>query len=61
MATELGEALGVFGSIILEQTPANRLDDPDDAAWTMVYLASEEAKFLAGQVIRPTGGWYKSQ
>lgn len=61
IATELGEALGEFGDILLEQTPMNRFGDPDDVAWAMVYLASEEAKFLTGQVISPNGGWYMSQ
>lgn len=61
IATELGDALGEFGNILLEQTPMNRFGDPDDVAWAMIYLASEEAKFLTGQVISPNGGWYMSQ
>lgn len=61
IATELGDALGEFGNILLEQTPMHRFGDPDDVAWAMVYLASQEAKFFTGQVISPNGGWYMSQ
>lgn len=30
----------------------------DDIAWAAVYLASEEATFMTGQVISPNGEWY---
>jgi 3-oxoacyl-[acyl-carrier protein] reductase len=42
-------------------TPMGRFGDPDDIAWAAVYLASEEAKFVTGQVLSPNGGWYMSQ
>lgn len=61
IATELGDALGEFGNVLLEETPMHRFGDSDDVAWAMVYLASEEAKFMTGQVISPNGGWYMSQ
>ena len=38
-----------------------RIGEPDDIAWAAVYLASDEAKFMTGQVISPNGGWYMSQ
>jgi 3-oxoacyl-[acyl-carrier protein] reductase len=41
--------------------PMHRLGDPDDIAWAAVYLASEEAKFMTGQVLSPNGGWHMSQ
>lgn len=34
---------------------------PDDVAWAAVYLASDEAKFMTGQVLAPNGGFYMSQ
>lgn len=46
---------------IIAATPLRRLGTPDDIAWAAVYLASEEAKFMTGQVISPNGGWYMSQ
>ncbi len=47
--------------LITAATPLGRLGQPDDIAWAAVYLASEEAKFMTGQVISPNGGWYMSQ
>ena len=43
------------------QTPMGRLGDADDVAWAAVYLASEEAKYVTGQVLSPNGGWHMSQ
>jgi 3-oxoacyl-[acyl-carrier protein] reductase len=42
-------------------TPMGRFGEPDDIAWAAVYLASEEAKFMTGQVLSPNGGYYMSQ
>jgi 3-oxoacyl-[acyl-carrier protein] reductase len=47
--------------LLAAQTPLGRLGEPDDIAWAAVYLASEEAKFVTGQVLSPNGGWYMSQ
>jgi len=57
MVTFLGDARG----LIAAQTPMGRLGDADDIAWAAVYLASDEAKFVTGQVLSPNGGWYMSQ
>ena len=43
------------------QTPMGRFGEPDDIAWAAVYLASDEAKFVTGQVLSPNGGFYMSQ
>lgn len=43
------------------QTPMGRYGEPDDIAWAAVYLASDEAKFVTGQVLSPNGGWHMSQ
>lgn len=59
--TDMTAPLGVLRSGIAAQTPLRRLGEPDDIAWAAVYLASEEAKFMTGQVISPNGGWYMSQ
>ena len=47
--------------LIAAQTPMGRFGDPDDIAWAAVYLASNEAKFMTGQVLSPNGGWHMSQ
>jgi len=59
--TDMTAPLGVLRLAIAAQTPLRRLGEPDDIAWAAVYLASEEAKFMTGQVISPNGGWYMSQ
>jgi 3-oxoacyl-[acyl-carrier protein] reductase len=55
------EPLGDYRQMIALQTPMGRLGEPDDIAWAAVYLASDEAKFVTGQVLSPNGGWYMSQ
>ena len=57
MVTFLGDARG----LIAMQTPMGRFGDADDIAWAAVYLASDEARFVTGQVLSPNGGWYMSQ
>ena len=59
--TDMTAPLGALRSRIAAQTPLQRLGEPDDIAWAAVYLASDEAKFMTGQVISPNGGWYMSQ
>jgi 3-oxoacyl-[acyl-carrier protein] reductase len=59
--TDLTSFLQETRAIIAAQTPMGRLGDVDDIAWAAVYLASEEAKFVTGQVLSPNGGWHMSQ
>ena len=59
--TAMTDALGQMKPLIAMQTPMGRMGDTDDIAWAAVYLASEEAKFVTGQVLSPNGGWYMSQ
>ena len=46
---------------LIAATPLRRMGTPEDIAFAATYLASEEAKFMTGQVISPNGGWYMSQ
>ena len=59
--TDMTEVLGDTRALIAMQTPMGRFGEPDDIAWAAVYLASEEAKFMTGQVLSPNGGWHMSQ
>jgi 3-oxoacyl-[acyl-carrier protein] reductase len=59
--TAMTDALGPMKPLIVAQTPMLRMGDADDIAWAAVYLASDEAKFVTGQVLSPNGGWYMSQ
>jgi 3-oxoacyl-[acyl-carrier protein] reductase len=59
--TDLTGFLGDARAVIQTQTPMGRFGDADDVAWAAVYLASDEAKFVTGQVLSPNGGWHMSQ
>ncbi len=43
------------------ETIRHAFGDCDDIAWPAVYLASDEAKFMTGQVLSPNGGFVMSQ
>ncbi|MCG8554340.1 MAG: 3-oxoacyl-ACP reductase FabG [Proteobacteria bacterium] len=43
---------------LVEQTPAGRMGNPQEVAAAVLYLSSEEAAFVTGQVIRVNGGMY---
>ncbi|MEM9194561.1 MAG: 3-oxoacyl-ACP reductase family protein [Myxococcota bacterium] len=43
---------------IIGQTPAGRIGTPDEVAAAVVFLASEEAAYVTGQVVRVNGGMY---
>ncbi len=59
--TEMLTPLGEVKPLVALQTPLGRLGEPDDIAWAAVYLASDEARFVTGQVLSPNGGWHMSQ
>jgi 3-oxoacyl-[acyl-carrier protein] reductase len=59
--TDMTAPLAEYRQMIAMQTPLRRLGEPDDIAWAAVYLASDEAKFVTGQVLSPNGGWHMSQ
>jgi 3-oxoacyl-[acyl-carrier protein] reductase len=40
------------------RVPLGRLGSPDDVAWTVAFLASDEASYITGQVIAVNGGMY---
>ena len=59
--TELTEPFAAARTLIEAQTPMGRFGDCDDIAWPAVYLASDEAKFMTGQVVSPNGGFVMNQ
>ena len=59
--TAMTDPLADVRPILEAQTPLGRFGEPDDISWAAVYLASDEAKFVTGQVLSPNGGWYMSQ
>jgi 3-oxoacyl-[acyl-carrier protein] reductase len=59
--TDMTAPLRLMRPMLESQIPLGAFGKPDDIAWSAVYLASEEAKYMTGQVISPNGGWYMSQ
>ncbi|HEX4073543.1 MAG TPA: SDR family oxidoreductase, partial [Planctomycetaceae bacterium] len=44
------------GNQLVKRIPARRLGKPEDVAHAVVFLASEEAAYITGQVLRVDGG-----
>jgi len=42
---------------LIEATPLMRFGTPQDIAYALLFLASEQADFLTGQVLSPNGGF----
>jgi 3-oxoacyl-[acyl-carrier protein] reductase len=38
-------------------SPLHAVGEPSDVAWMILYLISDEAKFVTGQTLRPNGGF----
>ena len=38
--------------------PLGRIGKPDDVAFAVLYLASDESSFVTGETINASGGWY---
>jgi 3-oxoacyl-[acyl-carrier protein] reductase len=43
---------------IVEQTPLGRVGKPEEVAAAVLFLASDEASYITGQVLRVNGGMY---
>jgi 3-oxoacyl-[acyl-carrier protein] reductase len=59
IATDMTDKLGEeLQKKIVEQTPAGRVGTPLEVAAAVLYLASDEAGYVTGQVLRVNGGMY---
>lgn len=45
-------------AVIVEQTPLGRVGRPEEVAAAVLYLSSDEAAYVTGQVLRVNGGMY---
>lgn len=61
METEMVQALATYETIkerAVNAQPIKRVGRPDDVADAVVFLASERASFISGEVLHVTGGRY---
>jgi NAD(P)-dependent dehydrogenase (short-subunit alcohol dehydrogenase family) len=42
----------------IDRTPLRRLGDPEEVAAVVAFLASDDARFVTGEVINVSGGWF---
>jgi len=52
-----GDKLAEYNAWVLENQSLKRRGQPEDIANLVVFLASEQASFISGQVINIDGGW----
>ncbi|MCK5155435.1 MAG: SDR family oxidoreductase [Spirochaetales bacterium] len=56
--TEMGKSIPEeVRNEMLKNIPLNKFGDPEDIANTIVFLCSDMAKYITGQVIHVNGGW----
>ena len=57
MTQRVGEERAqMMREVMRKASPLRALGEPDDIAWTVRYLASDAARFVTGQILRPNGG-----
>jgi len=59
--TDMTAPLELMRPMLEAQIPLGAFGKADDIAHAALYLASDESKYVTGQVISPNGGWYMSQ
>jgi 3-oxoacyl-[acyl-carrier protein] reductase len=57
IATDMSEAVrGIAGDKIKDVIPMKRIGNPEEIAHVVAFLASDEASYVTGQIIRVDGG-----
>ena len=52
------DEVDLFRDAVLAQTPMGRKGKPSEIANVALFLASEEASYVTGELIHPDGGWF---
>jgi 3-oxoacyl-[acyl-carrier protein] reductase len=59
IATDMGHRLvAATGKAMVDAIPLRRMGEPEDVAAAAVFLASDEASFITGKILRVDGGAY---
>lgn len=53
----MGVDLDEFAKQLVPGTPLGRLGEPDDIAGVAAFLASDDAKWVTGEILNASGGW----
>jgi 3-oxoacyl-[acyl-carrier protein] reductase len=57
ISTDMGDRLlNFYGEAILSSIPLGRPGQPEDVGKAAVYLASDDANFVTGKILRVDGG-----
>ena len=60
--TQIGQALNISREQAeegaLSQVPFGHVGEPDDVAYLILYLASDESKYVTGSEFMVDGGWH---
>ena len=55
--TEVVKTNKEFNDLVMSNTPMGHMGEPEDIAKAAVYLASDESKFVTGEILYVDGGW----
>lgn len=47
-----------YHAVVIQNTPMGRKGTPDEIANVALFLASDEASYVTGELIHPDGGWF---
>lgn len=56
--TAISEEVDTMNANIMSNTPMGRKGTPDEVANVALFLASDEASYVTGELIHPDGGWF---
>lgn len=56
--TEALASIDDYHQMILDKTPMGRRGTPEEIANVALFLASDEASYMTGELIHPDGGWF---
>ena len=56
--TAIIDEVDEMNAMVIGNTPMGRKGTPDEVANVALFLASDEASYVTGELIHPDGGWF---